>query len=102
MLDVFQDSILGVRSDLLTQQVLVSGKINMSTLSMENIVDLTCPMNTELNEDIIIQELTHIPPSDSGNGINFGSIYRYPSTNAVSCSAASLYANFCGCTERFA
>ena len=63
VLDVFQDSILGLRSDLLTPQVLVSGKINLTTLSMENLVDLTSPMNTELNEDIIIQELIYISPS---------------------------------------
>ena len=83
VLDVFQDSILGVRSDLLTPQVLISGKINMTTLSMENFVDLTSPMNTELNEDIIIQELTHIPPSDIGYGINFGSIYVGPKSKSA-------------------
>ena len=38
VLDVFQDSILGVKSDLLIPQVLISGKINMASLSMENLL----------------------------------------------------------------
>ena len=80
VLDVFQDSILAVRSDLLTPQVLISGKINLGTLSIMDFVDLTSPMNTELNEDIIFQELTHIPPS---GGINFGSIYVGPKSKAA-------------------
>ena len=73
ILDVYQNSVLGVKSNFLNSQVLVRGQVNSSTLQAE-FKDLTSPVNPTL-ENIIYEENDHYPENSD---MKFGSIFVGP------------------------